>query len=306
MLIYLPAGYDDSPELSYPLITCLAGFTGTGRQLLHDRPWRPSLARMLEKLCDQGIAGPMILAFPDGFTRLGGSQYKNSAAVGRYEDHIIGEFLPAVLSQYRVLNGSGHCGIMGMSSGGYGSLCLAMRHPGCFGALASHSGDLYFPYCYIPNFPKSISVIQRHGGVLGFLKAFDDLPRKTGEYIAGIDMIAMSACYSPRENGAFDLPFDLETGRIRPEVWQRWLVEDPINMIEEKAYQDALRGMRLVYFDCGAKDEYFLHYGARMLSERLKALGIEHYHEEFNDTHSGMSYRPNCSLPMLWNALKGD
>jgi hypothetical protein len=30
----------------------------------------------------------------------------------------------------------------------------------------------------------------------------------------------------------FELPFDIRTGEIRTEIWQRWLIFDPLRMVE--------------------------------------------------------------------------
>ena len=38
--------------------------------------------------------GPVIVAFPDCYSRLGCNQYINSAAIGRYEDYLIQEIVP--------------------------------------------------------------------------------------------------------------------------------------------------------------------------------------------------------------------
>jgi enterochelin esterase family protein len=304
VLIYLPPDYDDSSQ-SYPVLVCLTGFTGTGRMLLHDTPWRPSLPLRLESLQGRGIAGSMILVFPDCFTRLGGSQYMNSKAVGRYEDHIIDELVPQVMSRYRVLERPRHWGVMGKSSGGFGAFRLGVRHPEIFSALACHSGDMYFQYCYLPDFPRAARLLERHGGVNGFLKHFQDQPSKAGDDIGTLNILAMSACYSAREDGdGFDLPFDIETCRLREDVWKRWLAEDPLTLIEDEKCQDALRGMRLTYIDCGKRDEFNLHYGARMLAARLRQLGISYFHEEFDDGHFDVTYRYERSLPQLWDALK--
>jgi hypothetical protein len=51
-------------------------------------------------------------------------------------------------------------------------------------------------------------------------------------------------------------------------------------------------------------DQYQIHYGARILSKRLIQSGIEHRYEEFADTHSGIDYRMDKSLPFLYRALK--
>ena len=59
-----------------------------------------------------------------------------------------------------------------------------------------------------------------------------------------------------------------------------------------------------IYIDCGWRDQYQIHYGARILSKRLAADGIRHTYEEFDDNHSDIDYRMNVSLPFLYRALK--
>ena len=86
---------------------------------------------------------PAIVVLPDMWTRFGGSQYINSAGMGRYEDYLIDEMIPLVDRNYRTLPDRDHRGIMGRSSGGFGAITQAMHHPDVFGAFACHSGDLY-------------------------------------------------------------------------------------------------------------------------------------------------------------------
>jgi hypothetical protein len=50
-------------------------------------------------------------------------------------------------------------------------------------------------------------------------------------------------------------------------------------------------------------DQYDLVYGARRLHRRLEALDVPHRYEEFPDTHSGIDYRMDVSLPWLARAL---
>jgi enterochelin esterase family protein len=301
--IYLPPGYDDDAPL--PVVVCLTGFTGTGRQLLHDTPWRRSVPVRYESLLARGVVGPMVLAFPDAFTRLGGSQYMNSTAVGRYEDHVIDEIFPAIAERFRVGARPRSWGVMGKSSGGFGALRLAMLHPESLAALACHSGDMYFTYCYLPDFPKAARLLERHGGLHGFMKTFDDQPRKLPEYVTALNIVAMAACYSPSRSGrGIDLPFDIKTGKIIDEVWARWLENDPLTLLEREDCRAALLGMRLVYLDCGKRDEFNLQYGARIFAERLGRLGITHRHEEFDDGHFDIGYRQESSLAKMWAALK--
>jgi S-formylglutathione hydrolase FrmB len=98
-----------------------------------------------------------------------------------------------------------------------------------------------------------------------------------------------------------DLPFDWETGEVRQSVWERWLEHDPVRMVERHA--DALRSLKLLFIDCGSRDQFHLHHGARILTARLRELGVEHEYEEFDDNHSDIQYRYDVSLPKLVKAL---
>src|SRR5262245_47109830 len=91
--VYLPPSYDASPERRYPVVFVLTGFMGRGRMLLNDNPWSPSLDDRMDTLIESGCP-EMILVMPDCFTRYGGSQYVNSTATGRYQDHVVRELVP--------------------------------------------------------------------------------------------------------------------------------------------------------------------------------------------------------------------
>ncbi len=119
-------------------------------------------------------------------------------------------------------------------------------------------------------------------------KSKDDFP--------ALNIIGMSACYSP--NGTdFDLPFDLETGEIRYDVWQKWLEHDPVRLVEK--YAENLKSLKLLYIDAGTRDEFALDLGARILCKKLKDLDVPYIHEEFDDGHMQISYRYNRSLELI-------
>ena len=62
-------------------------------------------------------------------------------------------------------------------------------------------------------------------------------------------------------------------------------------------YADNLKKLRLLFIDCGRRDELNLHFGARLLVRKLKALGVPHEYEEFDDGHLNVQYRYEVSLP---------
>ena len=302
--LYLPPSYDDHIDRRYPVVWMLTGFSGRGQMLLNDDLWTPTIQQQLDALTVQGM-GEMIMALPDCATRYGGSQYINSSATGRYEDHLIEELVPLVDAHFRTLPGPRHRAVMGKSSGGYGALIQGMRHPDVFGAVACHSGDMYFELCYKPDLPKFLNRIARNEhDPQAFLLEFLSKRKKSGPDFAAINVLAMAACYSPNPNAPglpIDFPVDLYTGQLRTDVWARWLAHDPVELVDH--HSESLQRLRLLFFDCGTSDEFNLHYGARILAERLRELGVAHEHEEFDDDHRSLSYRYDTSLPKLAMAL---
>jgi len=299
--VYLPPGYTAEGQRRYPVIYWLHGFTGIGGSAINRALWVPSMPELMDQVIRDG-APPAILVMPDGSTRYGGSQYLNSPATGRYEDYIVRELVSYVDQRYRTKASAAHRGLDGKSSGGYGALVLGMRHPDVFGGVASHSGDMYFEASYKPFFWKAINVINRHGGLDGFLRAFEAMPKKSTDAVEALMLlVAMAMAYSAHPDGSYELPVDLKTGQLNDAVWARWLEWDPVYMVER--YAEGLRRMRLIYIECGAKDEWNLHFGARILHEKMEALGIAHEHKEFDDDHRSINYRYVESLRRLAGAL---
>ena len=242
--VYLPPGYGGG-DAHYPVVFALAGFTGTGLNMPNYAVWEENLPEQVDDLIANHGCPPAIVVMPDCFTRLGGSQYLNSTATGPYEDYLTTEVIPFVDDQLRTLPARESRGVLGKSSGGYGALSLAMRHPPLFGAAACHSGDMYFEYCYLKDFPTAVNALNAAGGVSAFLDAFAHTERKSG-MIPTLNIIAMAAAYSP-EGSDIRLPFRLPTGELVPDVWQRWLEHDPLRMVTRKPYAQALRGLRLLF-----------------------------------------------------------
>lgn len=303
LYLYLPPGYDSEPRRRFPVTYCLTGFTGRGAMLLNTQPFTPGLAERMDALIEGGTVAEMIVVMPDCFTRLGGSQYINSEATGRYEDYLIEEIVPFVDERYLTVAEAGARAVMGKSSGGYGALVLGMRHADVFRLVASHSGDAYFEYCYTPDFIKYVRKIGE-GDPAAFLEKFWREERKDKDDVTLLNVLAMSACYSPDGSRPLGLrlPFDKTTGEIIPEVWERWLRHDPVRMVER--YARELRTLKLLYIDAGRRDEFALDLGARVLAARLKEHDIAFVHEEFDDGHFNISYRYGRSLELISQRLE--
>lgn len=303
LCVYLPPGYDRDEGRRYPTVYCLTGFTGRGRMLLNSQPFAPTLAERMDSLLSKGAVREMIVVMPDCFTRLGGSQYINSPAVGRYEDYLIEEIVPFLDARFRTRADRSGRAVMGKSSGGYGALVLGMLHADIFALVASHSGDAYFEYCYTRDFIKYVRKVGDRDPA-EFLEKFWSEERKGKDDVTLLNVLAMSACYSPdaaRPLG-LRLPFDTRTGEIIPEVWQRWLEHDPVRMVSR--YARELRTLKLLYIDAGTRDEFALDLGARVLAARLKEQDVPFIHEEFDDGHFNISYRYDRSLHLISERLE--
>ena len=305
--VYLPPGYDENPTRRYPVIYVLAGHGGSGPLMLAPVAWGESFPERIDRLIRSGKMGPVIAVLPDCWTIFGGAQYINSSALGRYEDYLVDELIPYVDATYRTLPDGRYRAVTGKSSGGYGAMVQAMRHPELFSAFASHSGDIYFEFGYLPDMAKMHANLMRFGGLEGFIEAIPTIkPKSHDPFFSLLGMLCYGAAFAPNpaaERG-FDMPIDMATGALREDVWQRWLAWDPVRMIDRPEYSDAWRRMRAVYIDCGLWDELNFQIGTRILSNKLNALGIAHVFELFNDGHINVPYRYDISLPLLEAAIR--
>jgi len=302
--VILPPDYATQPERRYPVVMVLAGFSGRGLGMLNDDLWEETMAQRVMRLMTGGIIRPMIFVLPDGSTRYGGSQYRNSSATGRYEDHLL-EVVAYIDQRYRTLPDRHYRAIAGISSGGYGAMWMGMRHPDVFGLVVDHSGDKYFDWCYRPDFAGLLRLAQKDGleGIQRLLANPAAVRPKSGDFFQALNCLAMASCYSPNPKAelGFDLPVDLDTGEFDAEVWDRWLACDPVNLVG--TYSGALKSLRLLYFECGTRDEYNLLYGGRVFNRRLTAAGIPHQYAEFDDGHRSLRYRYDTSLALISQAM---
>jgi enterochelin esterase-like enzyme len=301
VIVYLPPEYSQSYSKGYIAAFGLAGFGGNGKMLLNADPFDANIEERMNRLISEGKCGPMILVLVDCFTKFGGNQYINSSATGRYEDYIIKEIVPFIDKNYNI---SAHA-VFGKSSGGYGALMLGMRNPEVFQGLVNHSGDAAFEYCYLPDVPKALNAFRQAGGPKKWLKEFWKKPNHhRKEDGPPLNILAMAAYYSPNPQSqemGVDMPFDLKTGQILQEVWNRWLSWDPTRIVEQ--YENSLKKLKLIFIDCGIKDEFNLQWGARIIHSKLEKMNIDHYYEEFDDGHMNISYRYDVSLPKIYSAL---
>lgn len=305
--VYLPPGYDDDPAKRYPVIWVLAAYTNAGPGQVAWRNHGETVPQRLDRLIASGAIPPVMAVFPDCYTSLGGNQYVDSPAVGRYACHIVDELIPAIDAQFQTRAEPAARAVMGKSSGGFGALHLAMTHPGVFSGVASHAGDCGFERIYPRDFPVACDVLARHqGDIPQFVRKFWRSKRPGHADFHAMMVLCLAASYSPDPDQPLGLalPFDLHTCERIGAVWSRWADMDPVIRVQHHA--DALNALAGLWLDVGFRDQYFMHYGVRSLHQALDDHRIDHAYEEFDGTHSGIDWRLDLSIRYLVERLSHD
>ncbi len=304
--VYLPHGYDDS-DRHYPVLWYLAAYTSSGLAALGWRNHGERLSDRLDRLIGNQQMPPALCVMPDCYTALGGNQYVDSPAIGNYQHHLTNELIPAVDARFRTIPAPEGRAAFGKSSGGFGAIHCAAHSPGVFAAIASHAGDCGFDRVYQRDFPGFCDELALHNADLeGFVQAFWRARKPGYRAFHAMMVLCLAASYSPAPGKPLnlELPFDLDTCRLNPSVWQRWQAFDPVHYSNTQfEHLAALKGL---WLDAGNRDQYFIHYGTRELHSILNNHGIQHQFELFDGNHSGMDWRFDSSLPWLLSRLKQD
>jgi S-formylglutathione hydrolase FrmB len=303
--VYVPPGYDDDPARRYPTVYVLQGLTGQLDMWRNRAPFRPTFPELVDAMFARREAPPCVVVFVDCWTSLGGSQFLDSPATGRYHTYLCDELVPFVDARYRTLAGAAHRGVQGKSSGGYGAMVTPMLRPDLFGGLATHAGDALFEVSYWPDVREAVRALRdEHGGSYArFWADFRARPAMSKRSdIVLLNVWCMAACYSADPDGTVQLPFEPATGELRPDTWARWLAWDPVRMVPRHA--PALRALRAIYVDAGRRDEYYLDLGAEAFVRALAAAGVHDVaYELFDATHAAIEYRYPLALRYLAERL---
>jgi S-formylglutathione hydrolase FrmB len=260
--VYVWAPEGDGP---YPVVYVLQGFTGMAPGWFNVRAWHTPFPEQVERLEPKAI-----VVLVDAFTAIGGSQFVDSPAVGQYHTYLCEELVPWIDGQFP----TGRRGVQGHSSGGYGAMVNAMLRPDLFSGFATHAGDALFENCYEHEFTDVVRALRdSYDG--SFDRFWDDFrtenrPQTKKSDHALLNIYAMAAAYSGGE-----LPFDIETGELRDEVWRRWLDWDPVRMARKPQFAEALRGMQAIWIEAGKRDEFNLELGAVAFHRAVLDTGVD-------------------------------
>jgi S-formylglutathione hydrolase FrmB len=306
--VYTPPGYD-ATDRRYPSIYVIQGLTGQLDMWRNRKAFQPNVLELVDSLFADASTPPALVVFVDAWTSVGGSQFLDSPGTGRYHTYLCDEVVPFVDGRYRTEADAAHRAISGKSSGGYGAMVTPMLRPDLFGALATHAGDALFEVCYQPDLRDAARALRDDydGSYAAFwadFRARPGRPRKSDGTL--LNVWCMAACYSTDADGTVRLPFELTTGRLLPDVWDRWLAWDPVRMVEGHA--DELRSLRGIWIDAGRGDDFFLDLGAQAFRGALDGVGIGAptvRFELFDGTHANLEWRYPLAIGWLTEQLSG-
>jgi hypothetical protein len=307
--IYLPPGYDSQPGQSYPTVYVIQGYTGHLGMWWNRTPFRQPFPELLDAMFARGDTTGAIVVFVDAWTSLGGSQYLDSPGTGDYHSYLCDEVVAFVDQRYRTMATRDHRAITGKSSGGYGAMVNAMLRPDVFACFATHAGDSLFELVAPPLLAEAARLLRDNydGSYDAFFADLKGRPFGTKDGDGKlIEVYGYAAAYSAEPDGTVLLPFD-DTGRLVPDIWQRWLDCDPVRMAAREPYAEALRSMRAIWIDAGRRDEYYLDLGAAAFRQAVAEAGVPDdrvHFELFDATHAAIEYRYPMAVGWLVSTME--
>ena|SRR5882724_703313 len=304
--VYVPPGYDDEPQPRYPSVYVIQGYGGQLTMWRNRSPMRQPFIETADALFAAGDTPPAIVVYVDAWTSYGGSQFVDSPGTGRYHSYLCEEVVPWVDARYRTRADAAHRAISGKSSGGFGAMITPILRPDLFGALATHAGDSLYEQSYLREFGDAARLLRAWDGDIW--RWWDDFRSRVAftnpADHALLGVLGVAACFSAREDGSVELPFDPRTAVLRPEVWEQWLDWDPVRMAPR--YATALRSLRAIWIDAGQADDFYLDLGALAFRDALADIGVADdvvCFELFEGTHSAIEYRYPLALAWLCQRL---
>jgi predicted alpha/beta superfamily hydrolase len=168
VIVYLPPGYDEQPECSYPVLYMHDGqnlFDGR-TSFIPGRTWE--MGEQADEVIEAGEVEPLVIVgiyntgdrrlaeyTPDRDWQMGGGEAES------YGRLLTRELMPWIAGQYRVRREREATGLGGSSLGGLVTLYLGLCHPQHFGRLAVLSPSVWW------NHKSILGYLNEHGPQIG-------------------------------------------------------------------------------------------------------------------------------------------
>lgn len=264
VLVVTPPGYDEHPERRYPVVYFLHGYWATP-QMYQD------MAHFEQAVQGASEAGnDVILVMPDGHSALKGGFYSTGPTVGDYENMVAHDLVGWVDANLRTIPNADSRGLAGHSMGGYGTVRVAMKHPGVFSSIYMMSA------CCLP--PMEMTAEQARA-----IEAMTPADVEVAQF-GQLAPLSTLATWSPdpTANGFLKVETGLrEDGTIDPLVNQRLAANSPLVMLPQ--YLRPLQELEGFAIDIGDQD--FLLEGNRAFMRELDRFGVTYEFELYEGDH---------------------
>ncbi len=278
MLIYLPPGYEENPNIRYPVIYYLHGFTSSDSSNLN---WFAT-DKKLEFAFEKKKIRHFILVVANQHTMYKGSWYSNSSLNGNWSDFTAKDLVKYIDNKYRTIATRESRGICGWSMGGHGTIKTVMLNPDVFSCAYALSPAMLTYNTDVSPQKGVFKTIQDTESPEDLLKG-DFLP---------IAMVALGRALSPNpDNPPFytDMPFTYKSDILitHHDILKKWTSQLPYNMLDTH-FEDfsKLKAFKIDWGRNESNANAHIPVTSRMFSEKLEALGFEHYAEEFIGSHA--------------------
>ena len=262
--VVTPPGYDENSGKRYPVVYFLHGYFATPQMYQEGMKFEESVQAAAE------AGNELIMVIPDGHSKLKGGFYSSSPVTGDYETMVTRDLVQWVDANYRTIPNADSRGLAGHSMGGYGTVRLAMRHPGIFSSIYMMSACCLMPQPFNAEQAKAIDALTDA-----------DIPDAEFGALAGASTGAVWAPDPTADNALkIDTTID-EDGNVSKLVEYRMAANAPVVMLPQ--YLPALNSLEAFAMDIGDKD--FLLEGNRVFRAELDRFGVKYDFELYEGDH---------------------
>ncbi len=285
VMVYTPPGYNPEGSEKYPVIYLFHSLPFSDSAFISSEPWeewadvitdlpefpQQGFVAWIDTMIAHGVLAPSIIVMPETKTHYGFSFYTNSELLGNYEDYIINDLVPYIDGHYKTIATRDGRAVIGHSQGAYGAMRMGLLHSNTFSVVAAHAGPLYFD---LMKGATAYVIAENPDGMTG---------PAHNKFLTSV-IYGMAAAWSPNlQNPPYyvDLPFVYPTGANIPEVWNRWLENDPFTLLN--THTDDLKSLRGIYIDCGTSDSWYEV--SNLYHQQLTARSVDHTFQSYSGTH---------------------
>ncbi len=261
--VYFPPGYDENPDLYYPVIYYLHGWTG-------DQDAMGTMLSWAQSMINNGTIDPVIMVGADNSPEpFEGSGYVNSIIWGNYEDYMINDLITWVEGSFRAMPSRDYRGIIGNSMGGFGAFRYGILHKDIFKAFAAHGTSGLSFDTMLESWIPQIILENQPGPPYFYDYATDGSFTKAFFLFSGIASPNLNTPQTYINPPIVEYLFD-ENAMIIDTVYAKWQAFDISQLINQLSVDDSVG----IFFACGINDYFLLHPSHLVFRDTLDILGL--------------------------------